>query len=47
MISESWWLNCYEFDSYLFNKNQVQGNAGMCKFQAQRTFTWEDVLIRE
>jgi hypothetical protein len=32
----------HEFEShhpYLFDKNQAQGNVGLCKFQAQRAFT--------
>jgi hypothetical protein len=47
MISESWWLSGLEFDShypYLFDKNQAQGNISLRKFQAQRIFTWGDVL---
>jgi hypothetical protein len=42
MILEPWWLSSHEFESYnphLFDKNQVQSNASMCKFQAQMTFT--------
>ena len=26
--------------SILFDKNQVQGNVSLCKFQAQKAFTW-------
>jgi hypothetical protein len=47
MILESWWLSGHEFESHhphLFDKNQVQSNADMCKFQAQRTFTWGVVV---
>ena len=28
----------------LFDKNQAQGDVGLCKFQAQRAFTWGGVL---
>ena len=28
----------------LFDKNQAQGDMGLCKFQAQRVFTWGGVL---
>jgi len=41
------WSNGHEFEShhpYLFDKNQAQCNASLCKFQAQRAFTWEGVL---
>jgi len=42
------WPSGHEFEShhsYLFDKNQVQGNVvGLCKFQIQRAFTWGDVL---
>jgi hypothetical protein len=47
MISEPWWPSGHEFEShnsYLFDKNQAQGNVGLCKFQAQRAFTWGGVL---
>jgi hypothetical protein len=47
MVSEPWWLSGHEFEShhlYLFDKNQAQGNVSLCKFQAQRTFIWGDVL---
>jgi len=47
MISESWWSNGHEFKSHyphLFDKNKVQGNVGLYKFQAQRTFIWGDAL---
>jgi hypothetical protein len=47
MVSKSWWLSGHEFEShhpYLFHKNQAQGNVGICKFQAQRAFTWGGVL---
>jgi len=45
MISEPWWLSDHEFEShhlYLFDKNQVQGNVSLSRFQAQRT--WGGVL---
>jgi len=47
MVSELWWPSGHEFEShhpYLFDKNQVQGNVGSCKFQVQRAFTLGDVL---
>ena len=28
----------------LFDKNEAQRDVGLCKFQAQRAFTWECVL---
>jgi hypothetical protein len=47
MISESWWSSDHEFEFHhlhLFDKNQARGNVGLCKFQAQMTFTWGGVL---
>jgi hypothetical protein len=47
MVSEPWWPSGHEFESHhphSFDKNQAQGNVGMCKFQAQRVFTWGGVL---
>ena len=47
MVLEPWWLSGHEFEShysYLFDKNQAQNNISLCKFQAQKTFTWKDVL---
>ena len=47
MVLEPWWLSGHEFESHhphLFDKNQAQGNVGLCKFQAQRAFTWGGVL---
>jgi hypothetical protein len=47
MVSEPWWPSDYEFESHhlhLFDKNQVQGNVGLCKFQVQGAFTWGSVL---
>jgi hypothetical protein len=42
MELKPWWSNGYEFEShhpYLFDKNQVQGDVGQYKFQAQKIFT--------
>ena len=47
MVSEPWWPSGHELESHhphLFDKNQAQGNVGLCKFQAQMTFTWGCVL---
>jgi hypothetical protein len=48
IVSEAWWPNDHEFESHhpcLFDKkNQAQDNISLCKFQAQRIFTWEGVL---
>ena len=37
----------HKFESHhphLFDKNWAQDNMGMCKFQAQKAFTWGSVL---
>jgi hypothetical protein len=47
MVSEPWWPSGHEFESHhphLFDKNQAQGKVDLCKFQAQRAFTWGGVL---
>jgi len=47
MVSEPWWPSGHEFESHrshLFDKNQTQDNMDLCKFQAQKTFTWGGVL---
>jgi hypothetical protein len=47
MVSESWWSSGHEFEPhqpYLFDKNWAQGNVSLCKFQAQKAFTWGTVL---
>jgi hypothetical protein len=47
MVLESWWPSGHEFEShhsYLFDKNEAQSSVSLCKFQAQRAFTWGAVL---
>jgi hypothetical protein len=47
MVSKPWWPSGHKFKfhhSHLFDKNQVQGNMDLCKFQAQNAFTWGGVL---
>jgi hypothetical protein len=47
MISEPWWPSDHECESHhphLFDKNLAQGSVSLCKFRAQRAFTWGGVL---
>ena len=47
MVSELSWLSGHKFKSHhhnLFDKNQAQINMSMRNFQAQRAFTWGDLL---